>query len=144
MFFHFITKHTCDRQTDRQNYDPQDCASVAASRGKNRPKKTKIIVRNSGTFCVSQCGYTTDGRMLVEMMLQTSIKQLTLTYSRCQTVWYEDQQRSVGGTVSSGLINGNLMLTSFCRLSSSSSSSSAAAASSSTCDRQSVSAVNSC
>jgi len=39
MFFHFVTKHACVgqsvRQTDRQNYDPQDRASVAASRGIN-------------------------------------------------------------------------------------------------------------
>ena len=43
MFCSFVTKHPCDRQTegrtdaqtDRQNYDPQDRASIAASRGKN-------------------------------------------------------------------------------------------------------------
>jgi len=29
-----------DRQTDRQNYDSQDRASIAASRGKNETKKT--------------------------------------------------------------------------------------------------------
>ena len=38
-FFGLATKHACDRrtdrQTDRQNYDFQDRASVAASRGKN-------------------------------------------------------------------------------------------------------------
>jgi len=32
--FGFVTKHECDRQTDGQNYDSQDCASIAASRGK--------------------------------------------------------------------------------------------------------------
>ena len=31
MFFRFVTKNACDRQ----NYDPQDRASIAASRGKN-------------------------------------------------------------------------------------------------------------
>ena len=35
MFFRFVTKHVCDRQTDRQTYDPHDCASIAASHGKN-------------------------------------------------------------------------------------------------------------
>jgi len=39
MFFRFVTKHACDGQTDGQtggqNYDPQDRASTAASRGKN-------------------------------------------------------------------------------------------------------------
>ena len=39
VLFHFVTKHVCDRRTDgqteRQNYDLQDSASIAASRGKN-------------------------------------------------------------------------------------------------------------
>ena len=30
-----VTKHTCDGQTDGQNYDSQDRASIAASRGTN-------------------------------------------------------------------------------------------------------------
>ena len=42
-FFELVTKHACDRQTvgrtdrqtARQNYDSQDRASIAASRGKN-------------------------------------------------------------------------------------------------------------
>jgi len=38
MFYRFVTKHPCDGQTDGQtdgqNYDPQDRASTAASRGK--------------------------------------------------------------------------------------------------------------
>ena len=42
-FLGLVTKHACDRQTDRrtdgqtdgQNYDSQDRASIAASRGKN-------------------------------------------------------------------------------------------------------------
>jgi len=42
-FFLFVTKHACyrrtdehtDGQTDGENYDPQDRASIAASRGKN-------------------------------------------------------------------------------------------------------------
>jgi len=43
MFYSFVTNHACDRQTDgwtdgqrdRLNYDPQDGASTAASRGKS-------------------------------------------------------------------------------------------------------------
>jgi len=37
MFFGLVTKHACDRrtQTDGQNYNAQDCASIAASRSKN-------------------------------------------------------------------------------------------------------------
>jgi len=34
-FFGLATKNACDRWTDRQNYDSQDRASIAASRGKN-------------------------------------------------------------------------------------------------------------
>jgi len=38
-FFGLVTKHACDRRTERrtdgQNYDSQDRASIAASRGKN-------------------------------------------------------------------------------------------------------------
>jgi len=34
-FFGFVTKHACNRRTDGQNYDSQDRASIAASRGKN-------------------------------------------------------------------------------------------------------------
>ena len=33
--FGFVTKHECDRQTGRQNYDSQDCPNIAASRGNN-------------------------------------------------------------------------------------------------------------
>jgi len=33
--FGFVTKHACVRQTDRQNYDTQDRASIAASHGNN-------------------------------------------------------------------------------------------------------------
>ena len=31
-----VTKHACDGQMDGQNYDSQDRASIAASRGKNQ------------------------------------------------------------------------------------------------------------
>jgi len=34
-FFGLVTKDACDRRTDGQNYDSQDRASIAASRGKN-------------------------------------------------------------------------------------------------------------
>ena len=33
--FGLVTKHACDRRTDGQNYDSQDRASIAASRGNN-------------------------------------------------------------------------------------------------------------
>ena len=34
-FFRLVIKHACDRQTDGQNYDSQDRASIAALHGKN-------------------------------------------------------------------------------------------------------------
>jgi len=34
-FFGLVTNQACDRRTDGQNYDSQDRASIAASRGKN-------------------------------------------------------------------------------------------------------------
>jgi len=39
-FFGFVTKHARDRQTDGQNYDSHDRASIAASRGKNATSVT--------------------------------------------------------------------------------------------------------
>jgi len=46
-FFGLVTKHAYDRQADRrtdgQNYDSQDRASIAASRGKNRSMLAKAI-----------------------------------------------------------------------------------------------------
>jgi len=35
-----------DRRTDRQNYNPQDRASIAASCGKNRLRSARVIVEN--------------------------------------------------------------------------------------------------
>jgi len=40
MFFGLVTKHACDRRTDGQNYDSQDRASIAASRGKDCRHRT--------------------------------------------------------------------------------------------------------
>ena len=46
MFFRFVTKHAGDvrkdKRMDRQNYDPQDLASVAASCGKNMINVEKV------------------------------------------------------------------------------------------------------
>ena len=53
MFYSFVTKHVCDRQRDnrtvRQNYDPQDHASTAASCGKKTEDKktyTNVFTNN--------------------------------------------------------------------------------------------------
>jgi len=54
-FFGLVTKHACDRRTDRQtdgeadgrtdgqNYDSQDRASIAASRGNNNHSGTVSV-----------------------------------------------------------------------------------------------------
>jgi len=47
-FFGLVIKHACDRRTDGrtdgQNYDTQDRASIAASRGKNRYKAELLFL----------------------------------------------------------------------------------------------------
>jgi len=54
-FFGLVTKHACDRrtdrQTDRQNYDSQDRASIAASRGKNRVIGSLTLSVGGATLC---------------------------------------------------------------------------------------------
>ena len=55
--FGLVTKHACDRRTggrtDGQNYNPQDGASIAASRGKN-----------SGIWCILRAIFTVRLRLL--------------------------------------------------------------------------------
>jgi len=51
-FLGLVTKHACDRQTDGQttdgqNYDSQDRASIAASRGKKHREKPTYIRNKS-------------------------------------------------------------------------------------------------
>jgi len=41
--FGLVTKHACDRRTDGQNYDSQDRASIAASRGNNNHSGTASV-----------------------------------------------------------------------------------------------------
>jgi len=52
-FFGLVTKHACDRQTDGQNYDSQDHASIAVSRGKNQLSAYSETTGNSivAPFC---------------------------------------------------------------------------------------------
>ena len=44
-FFGLVTKHACDRRADRQKYDSQDRASIAASR-RNNPTNSAQLTRN--------------------------------------------------------------------------------------------------
>jgi len=50
-FFRLVTKHACDGRTDRQsgrqNYDSQDRASIAASRG----NKIQVKYSSQSTIC---------------------------------------------------------------------------------------------
>ena len=39
-----VTKHACDRQTDGQNYDSQDRASIAGSRRKKRKHSVWLLI----------------------------------------------------------------------------------------------------
>jgi len=54
-FFGLVTKHTCDRwtdgQTDGQNYDSQDHASIAVSRGKKQTSTNAISIHRLETHC---------------------------------------------------------------------------------------------
>jgi len=40
--YSFLTKHSYDGRTDRQNYDPQDRAIIAASRGIDRQVGSQV------------------------------------------------------------------------------------------------------
>ena len=50
-FFGLVTKHACDRRTDGQNYDSQDRASIAVSRGKNELAATRPKILSSRSVC---------------------------------------------------------------------------------------------
>jgi len=54
-FFGLVTKHACDRRTDRQtdgqNYESQDRASIAASRGKNWQTVYSVKCTTSSSVC---------------------------------------------------------------------------------------------
>jgi len=44
-FFELVIKHACDRRTER-NYDQQDRASIAASRGENARSHRKQAIHD--------------------------------------------------------------------------------------------------
>jgi len=49
-FFGLVTKHACDRQMDGQNYDSQDRATIAASRGNNNHYGTVSCISHVHMF----------------------------------------------------------------------------------------------
>ena len=82
-FFGLVTKHACDtscdgRQTDGQNYDSQDPASIAASRGKNQamqshgpPLLSKVNRKVIGCLSfavVRRCVYSSIASMFVSLV----------------------------------------------------------------------------
>ena len=50
MFFRFVMKHACDEQTDGQNYDSQDHATIAASRHSCGKTGKIFILHNPGVL----------------------------------------------------------------------------------------------
>jgi len=61
MFFGLVTKQACDRRTDGQNYDSQDRASIAASRGKNHFfYSTKLLNTDLDGGCDKHCRRPSD------------------------------------------------------------------------------------
>ena len=81
-FFGLVTKHACDSRTggrtDGQNYDSQDRASIAASRGKNYTKQNihmQKINANARKLALSK---------------KTIHRPITM-----HILWYANQQRTV-------------------------------------------------
>ena len=72
MFFRFVTKHACDGQTDEQNYDPQDRASIAASLGKNR--LSDYITYNNRTECNDRLMIAIDHLVNAGISLQVDVE----------------------------------------------------------------------
>ena len=73
-FFSFVTKHACDRwterQTDGQNYDPQNHASITAVRSNKLAAQSRdeLLNNNSDLFAraVAQAGIWFELRLVVE------------------------------------------------------------------------------
>ena len=55
MFFRFVTKHECDRRTDRQNHDPKDCVSIAALSGKNTKPNPNPLLKATVVKSFTRC-----------------------------------------------------------------------------------------
>ena len=90
-FFGLVTKHACDRRTDRQNYDSQDRAGIAASRG----KKVLSVLSSSHVACCVKPGKTgvTDARS--RTMLRCRREAAVVTGPTGPAVRTGDTQRAV-------------------------------------------------
>jgi len=79
-FFGLVTKHACDGQTDRQNYDSQDRASIAASRGKNLRVLWSVICICSHNMYIARCtGYNRKSHIYTVNHKKRDILFLTTT-----------------------------------------------------------------
>jgi len=84
-FFRLVTKHACDRRTDGQNYDSQDCASIAASRGKNHATHStacKIEIQNTANQMAASVNPVTTLVLLYEVLFDLSIYTSSLEDSK--------------------------------------------------------------
>jgi len=50
--FGLVTKHACDRRTDGQNYDSQDCAGIAVSRSNNHSGTESVHFTRASVFTI--------------------------------------------------------------------------------------------
>jgi len=76
MFFRIVTKHAYDRQTDRQNYDPQDRASIVCRTVKQpKPPTSSLFTLNLITVThyntitekIYDLSSTTDSKFILQL-----------------------------------------------------------------------------
>jgi len=94
----FVTKHACDRQTDGQNYDSQDRASIAASRGKNQWQAKMSATRSTAVLLCLRSDIVIFGHVNRFSYLLTGVSPVTVRRQRsCYwTVWIKTTVDRVG------------------------------------------------
>jgi len=93
-FFGLVTKHACDGQTDRrgQNYDSQDRASIAASRGKNVTRLCSIGIDKCG-FPQLCCCWSSKTRRTLRSVATAHISALQKNAMCCE--WTAEDYNSI-------------------------------------------------
>jgi len=98
-FFGLVTKHACDRRTDRwtdgrtvrQNYDSQDRASIAASRGKNTVSiPTKFCTEMKTTKCPSWVAKHTHNIFKMAVDRNRKLPYLGNSLTNFDEIWHGD------------------------------------------------------
>jgi len=84
-FFGLVTKHACERRTDRRNYDSQDRASIAASRGKNYATLIAFLISYSSTK-----SWLPDDLDVSTQLRQKLFRKLCRVYNRLISYEYLD------------------------------------------------------